>query len=115
MKFLRKNNWAKDEFVGKLTQEIDQNYTGHIRDGILFSWHYILDVRDSMDKDLFVIRVPGRTIGNIRIDDQNRIKEIIIDNDYHPNNEPPRYPDNINDILSKYIGEEVELEDTFHQ
>ena len=113
-KLSRKNNWNKDEFVGELTRDIDQNYKGHINKDRMFC-HYVLDVRDSMDKDLLVIRIPGRTVGEIRIDDNNVITKLIIDKDYHPNNENPRYPDDINQILSKYIGKKLELDGEWHE
>ncbi len=66
--------------------------------------HYILVDDWSLKNKCLPIRFPGGTIGGIWIDDNNVIKKIEVDTSYYIGK---NYPSNINNILKKYIGEEV--------
>lgn len=88
------------EYYCNLTKELDTiaGFSGRYK-------HYLLDVRDSFD-NFFAIRVPGRTIGDIELDNRTAIVNIVIAQDFVGNGN--FYPRNIRDVLSKYIGEVIE-------
>ena len=48
---------------------------------------------------------PGRTVGGIWIDDNNKILKISIDINSNMN-----YPDNVNEMMEKYIGEIIKVD-----
>jgi len=68
--------------------------------------HYILADKYCKKEKCLAIRVPGGTVGGIWIDDNNVITKIEIDTDYVVKS----YPDNVNELVQKYIGEIVEYE-----
>ena len=88
------------EYYCDLTRELDgiAGYCSRYR-------HYLLDVRDAFDS-FFEIGVPGRTIGDIEIDDENTIINIVIASDL--TGDGLNYPKNIETILSKYAGAKLE-------
>ena len=63
--------------------------------------HYILDTRDLWENYL-AIRVPGRTVGGIKIDSNKLIIGIELSNELIGENK--LYPQNVGDMLKKYIG-----------
>jgi hypothetical protein len=69
-------------------------------------YHYILADDHCRKEKCLAIRVPGGTVGGIWIDDNNTITKIEIDTDYVVKS----YPDNVNELVQKYIGEIVEYE-----
>ena len=88
---------------GELTEELDAS-AGFAKENTYFS-HYILVDRTSFIDKCFAIRVPGGTVGHLKIDSNNNISEIKIDLDYVVKS----YPENLNDTLQKYIGQPLEL------
>lgn len=100
MELIHKNSWSKDEYYCPVTEKLD----GSI--GLAGTSHhfksYLLDTRDIWG-NTFSIRIPGRTVGVIRLDENNTIVECLVDD--------PRYPDDTNEILKQFIGELIIIED----
>lgn len=68
--------------------------------------HYILADAFCVKEKCLAIRVPGCTVGGIWIDDENHITKISMSNNYVFKS----YPDNINDVMQKYVGTKIEFE-----
>lgn len=68
--------------------------------------HYIMIDDMSLKERCLPIRVPGGTVGGIWIDENNVITKISIDTNYVVKT----YPNNINEIVQKFIGQTIELE-----
>lgn len=96
-----------EEYICDLTKELDllAKFDENINENIIrFFHHYIVaDAFCKKDKCL-AIRVPGGTVGSIWIDDNNVITDIYIDTDYVVKT----YPNNVNELIKKYIGEVIE-------
>jgi len=96
---VHKNTWLRDEYYCPITEKLD------VLIGVTDKSHhfknYLLDTRDIWD-NTFSIRIPGRTTGVIRLDDNNIIIECLVDD--------PRYPDNTNEILKQFVGELINIE-----
>ena len=58
-----------------------------------------------MNNKCLAIRVPGGTVGGIWIDKNNMITKIVIDTNYVVKT----YPDDVNDLMVKYIREKIEV------
>ena len=56
-------------------------------------------------ENVIPIRVPGGTVGGIYVDDNLVINKVIVDTTYVVKT----YPANINDIVTKYVGERLEF------
>ena len=67
--------------------------------------HYILADSGMINDKCLAIRVPGRTVGDICIDDNYIITEIGIGDDYIVKS----YPDDVNKILKQFIGQKLEF------
>ena len=67
--------------------------------------HYILIDDYCRKKSIYAIRVPGGTVGEIRVDETNKVVGIVIDTGYVVKT----YPENINVLLQEYVGEEIKL------
>lgn len=59
----------------------------------------------SKKENVIPIRVPGGTVGGIYVDDNLVINKVIVDTTYVVKT----YPANINDIVTKYVGERLEF------
>ena len=93
----------RNNFVCSLTQELD--VLAKFGEDSLYK-HYIMMVDDFYKKEKVIpIRVPGGTVGGIYIDDNFLINKVIVDTTYVVKT----YPANINDILTKYVGENLEF------
>lgn len=68
--------------------------------------HYILARNYFLKERCLPIRVPGGTVGGIRIDSNNVITKIVVDTGYVIKT----YPKNINDLMQKFVGEKIEFE-----
>lgn len=68
--------------------------------------HYLLDYRNIDGFYNFPIRVPGRTIGGVWVDNHNVITNIKIDRSYAVKT----YSNELDAIIEKYIGKKIELE-----
>lgn len=98
-----RNGFSK-EYRSNLTRELDEIScisSKHYSDSF---HHYILANKWCLDNRCLAIRVPGRTVGGIWIDDNNKILKISIDLNTLLN-----YPDNVSEIVEKYVGEEIEI------
>ena len=99
-----RNGFSK-QYRSNLTRELDELScisSKHYSD--LFH-HYILANKWCLDNRCLAIRVPGRTVGGIWIDDNNKILKISIDINSNMN-----YPDNVNEMMEKYIGEIIKVD-----
>lgn len=106
MKLYRRNNY-NEEFVCYLTRELDKvsgiSENQHYR---LFH-HYILADEWSMNNKCLAIRVPGGTVGGVWITENNVITKIVVDTNYVVKT----YPDDVNEVMEKYVGEIIKFED----
>ena len=98
--------YAPKQYLCRLTDELDE-YRHNFALSRLIK-NYIYDVRDVFD-NTFAIRMPGRTYGGIMVDDDMKIVKCWIDEDQTGENKP--YMDGVNEMLLKYIGEKLELQD----
>ena len=104
MKLERRRILCGEEYKCDLTKELDDiSNISKDRHYDMFH-HYILANEWCKKEKCLVIRVPGGTVGGIWIDDNNIITKIIVDTDYMVKT----YPDNVNDIIQKFIGEVIE-------
>lgn len=98
MKLTQKTGFAtKDEYWCELTEELDRicNFSGN------FYRHYLKDFNEKPN-NMFVIRIPGRTVGDICVDKNNVIISVKLAPDYI-------YPADINKQMKKYIGQKLVL------
>lgn len=95
---------SDNQFRCALTKELDD--LSNISKGYYYDvfHHYILAEEWNTKEKCFAIRVPGGTVGSIWIDDNNVIIKIVVDTDYVIKN----YPDNVNELIQKFIGEVIE-------
>ena len=97
----------RNKFICSLTQELDT--LAKFDEESLYK-HYIM-IEDFMIEDYFKkekvipIRVPGGTVGGVYVDDNLVINKVIVDTTYVVKT----YPANINDIVTKYVGERLEF------
>ena len=111
MKLKSESNFGgRKEYHCELTEELDKLCELDIDEDNWFR-NYLLDTRDVWDNCL-AIRIPGRTTGGVYLDENNIITSCIIDKELcgDDSNKPYRYPSNTNEILKKYIGVKIELE-----
>ena len=91
-----------DEFVCELTEELDS--LAGIEKTDLFH-HYILFGTTEISDRRPLIRVAGGTLGGMDINEDNVIISIHVSTDYIVRS----YPENVNEILQKYIGTKLEF------
>ena len=103
MKLYNKIGYLRNEYVCDLTIELDSlaNLIGSKYYKSFY--HYILADEWCKNEKCLAIRVPGGTVGNILIDDNNVILEISIKTDYVIRT----YPDNINELVQKFVGKTI--------
>lgn len=106
MKLEHRNNYGGQEFVCDLTRELD--IVSGIADNQHYRLfhHYVLADEWCMNNKCLAIRVPGGTVGGIWIDKNNIITKIVIDTNYVVKT----YPDDVNDLMEKYLGKAIEME-----
>lgn len=101
---------ALNEFYCDITRFLDEQI-GSEPDSVWKHYiyrHYIYHSEElCKKKKCLAIRVPGRTIGGIWLDNNYVIEKIEVDTDYVVKN----YPENINELLQKFIGEKIEIGD----
>lgn len=102
MKLIKRRNDTY-EYHCELTETLDY-ISGIDKYEIKLYRHYILADSGMVQDKCLSIRVPGRTIGDIVIDDNNIIIEIGIGADVIKS-----YPDNINDIIKQFIGQKIKF------
>lgn len=103
MNLQNKNHFTYDEYVCELTKELDilAKILDYRKCGF---YHYIVADDYCKKEKCLAIRVPGGTVGSIWIDHNNVITKIVVDTDYVVKT----YPDNVNEIIQKFIGEVIE-------
>lgn len=70
--------------------------------------HYVYLGRHYSDKEkCLAVRIPGGTVDGIWLDDDNKIVKIEVDTNYVVRT----YPDDINELLKKFIDEKIEMGD----
>lgn len=105
MKLMRIRNKTPNEFWCELSMELD-NLCGIHSYQTRFSRHYVYVDKVYLKENILVIRVPGRSMGGIYLDDSNKIIDIKIDRESNL----ILYPENIEELLKdKFLGVEVEL------
>ena len=93
-----------EQYTCQLTETIDTLANLDTKNSPCF-YHYIMADKDMLQNKCLAICVPGGTIGDIYIDDNNNITKIFIATNYIIRN----YPDDINEILKEFIGQKIEL------
>lgn len=93
------------QYYCKLTEELDKCAGFNIREYPYYK-HYLLDYRHTNGFHNFPIRVPGRTIGGVWVDNHNVITNIKIDRSYAVKT----YSDELDAIIEKYIGKKIKFE-----
>lgn len=104
MKLEKKYNQNKGEYYCDLTRKLD-DLCGYTVSNPRYK-HYICDTGDLWE-NRFAIRVPGRTVGSIKIDKSNFIEEIIFSNDLV--GDLKQYPPNIYQMVEAYLGKALEM------
>lgn len=102
----RKTIGRFSEYVCKITSELDDLAHFDEDTNLWPMRHYVLMCEHAIKNDCLPIRVPGGTVGGIWYDDNHAITKIFIDTDYVVKT----YPENVNEILQKYVGKKIELE-----
>lgn len=104
MKLIHRNEWSKTEFRCALTKELDSLSKIDASKHYDLFHHYILVDNIGVEEKCLAIRVPGRTVGGIWIDENNIITKIQVDTNYVVKT----YPSNINELIQKFVGEVIE-------
>lgn len=98
-----KYGWSDKEYYSDITRILDnqcglQMIPKHFK-------NYIYDTRDIWDKHTLAIRIPGRTVGEINIDDNGVITNVEIDRVLI--GEDNWYKENVNEELKRFLGMKV--------
>lgn len=96
------DNWV--ECHGELTKELDTLAGFSSNEDNLFKHYVLIDKLSSIDKQ-YAIRVPGGTVGYVKVDDNYIIRMIHVDLDYVVKT----YPHNVNETIQKYVGQLLKL------
>ena len=106
MKLEKCKPWNPDAYVCKLTRRLDELAGLDKQKEYDLFYHYILI--DEWDKRncLMAIRVPGGTVGEIILDEDNDIYQIAVDTNYVVKT----YPDDVNERLKEFIGVRVKYD-----
>lgn len=104
MELVNRRETLKSEYRCELTRELDS--LAKLTEEVYydFFYHYILADDYCKKEKCLAIRVPGGTVGALWIDSRNIITKIVIDTDYVVKT----YPDNVNKIVQKFVGEVIE-------
>ncbi len=106
MKLERCKSWNPDAYVCDLTRKLDELAGLDMHKDYDMFYHYIL--YDEWDKRncLMAIRVPGGTVGEIILDENDNIYKIGIDTKYVIDT----YPDDVNEKIKEFVGVRIEHE-----
>lgn len=97
----RKPNIIDVEYCCEITEYLNDNVRNNFGDVYPYLLCYIYDSR-CVWNNIVVIRMPGSTIGCIRFDDRNVIKECYIYDDAMSKNN--YFPKDINERLKRFVG-----------
>ena len=105
MKLIDAKPYISSSYRSDLTKELDELSGISKAEEYERFYHYI--VADTFCKryKCLAIRVPGGTVGGITYDENNIITDIHIVQDYVVKT----YPKDIDDIVKKYVGEQIEF------
>lgn len=67
--------------------------------------HYILAKPCDFKDGVLPIRLPGCTVGGVFINKNSVITKVLIDGNYYKD----IYPEDINEMLERYIGEKISI------
>ena len=99
---LERKAYFNEEYFSNLTKELD-NLVG-FTESTLFK-HYILADDYCIKENCLAIRIPGGTVGGIWFDQDNVITKIRIDTNYVVKT----YPENVEEVIQKYVGTKIEF------
>lgn len=101
MKLNNRTTGFRNGYICELTKEVDK--LANLADETFFR-HYILVYDYHRKQRCFPIRVPGGTVGNIWVDNDDVITKIVIETNYVIKT----YPKNINELIQKFVGTVIE-------
>ena len=106
MKIKLKSKGYWDEYFCNITDRLDQ-LAGLKTTNDGYCWrHYILYDDYHKKNNIMAIRIPCGTVGGIKLDDNNVIKEIKVNTNYVVDT----YPDNVEEIMNdEFVGVKVEV------
>lgn len=99
----RKYGWSDREYYSDITRLLDSQCA--LKEKPKHFKNYIYDSRDLWDKHTIAICIPGRTVGEINIDDNDKILNVDIDKVLIGENN--WYKEDVNEELKKFIGMKV--------
>lgn len=94
---------VREAYTCELTKELD-SLVGFGDTVSKWYHHYVMK---HPSEQCICIRMPGRTVGAIYTGIENIITKIVIDSEYRFG----KYPDNVNEVMEKYIGQTLILND----
>lgn len=100
------NTIFNSECTCELTKELDSLAKLTDKEFYDVFYHYIVVDNWCKKNKCLAIRVPGGTVGGIRLDDNNVITKIELDTEYVVKT----YPDNVNELVQKYVGTHIEYQ-----
>lgn len=111
MKMFIKNRLANNEYTCELTEKLDElaGFTSQNRK-ISFYKHYVLVDKGFISDKQLPIRVPGGTVGCIKITPDFEITSILIDTNYVVKT----YPADIDEKIEEYIGKKLDMPEYFN-
>lgn len=104
MKLEKKYDQNNGEYYCDLTRKLDE-VCGYAVSNPRYK-HYICDTRD-LWCNLLTIRVPGRTVGSIKLNESNSIEAIAFSTDLV--GDLKQYPSNIYQDIEMYLGITLEM------
>lgn len=104
MKLEKRYDENNGEYYCDLTRKLD-DLCGYAVSNPRYK-HYICDTRD-LWYNYFAIRVPGRTVGSIKVDESKSIEEIAFSNDLV--GDLRQYPSNIYQEIERFLGIALEM------
>jgi hypothetical protein len=95
-----------DKYICDITNKLDK--LANMNDDDSYLKHYILVDKSCIKDRVLPIRVPGCTVGGLWFDENYCITKIHIDSKVGYATKP--YPENVNELMQKYIGRFLAIE-----
>ena len=109
MKLRNRNKYdtwlSRNEYFSEITDELDSLAGINVEKSFYHFGHYILADNTCIRNKVLAIRIPGRTVGGIWIDDDNIITKIFVDTEYIIKT----YPSDVNKQIGKFVGKTIEF------